>query len=187
MLKDIWSLPDSPPEALPGFNQARKSFQILRELLCHILIPYICVDLSTSEQLVHLSAAAHLLLTLFSEDTTKLMPTQLYIDIMIMIKNVYFCVAKTKADNPDGNFWIILLGTDCLEVLYGILYTMVGNDANLDLLQLSLHLTGTTEVSTILAKYPHWDRAPSFLHYQKMDWSSMSMSIISTLHLGMEM
>lgn len=32
------------------------------------------------------------------------MPTQLYMDIMIMIKNVYFCVAKAKVDDPDGNF-----------------------------------------------------------------------------------
>ena len=40
---------------------------------------------------------------------------------------------------------------------------MVGNDANLDLLQLGLCLTGTTEVSTILAKYLHWDRAPQRL------------------------
>jgi hypothetical protein len=90
------------------------------------------------------------------------MPTQLYVDIMMMIKNVYFCVAKTKADDPAGSFWIILLGTDRLEILFGILRTMVGNDANLDLLQLGLRLTGTTltgttEVSTILAKYPHWD------------------------------
>ena len=45
-------------------------------------------------------------------------------------------------------------------MLYGILRTMIGNDANLDLLQLGLRLTGTTEVSTILARYPHWDRAP---------------------------
>jgi hypothetical protein len=88
------------------------------------------------------------------------MPTQLYVDIMIMIKNVYFCVAKTKADDPEGSFWIILLGTDRLETLYGILRTMVGNDANLDLLQLGLRLTGTTEVATILAKHPEWDRAP---------------------------
>jgi hypothetical protein len=42
---------------------------------------------------------------------------------------------------------------------------MVGNNANLDILQLGLHLTGTTEVSTILAKYPHWDRA---LHCLKL-------------------
>jgi hypothetical protein len=162
MLQEVWSLPDPPPNTSPGFHQARKSLQILGSLFQHILNPYICIDLSLSEQLVHLSSAAHLLLALFSEDQVKsnLMPTQLYVDIMIMIKNAYFCVAKTKADDPDGSFWIILLGTDRLEVLYGILRTMIGNDANLDLLQLGLRLTGTTEVSTILAKYPHWDRAP---------------------------
>ena len=47
--------------------------------------------------------------------------------------------------------------------MYGILRTMVGNDANLDMLQLGHHLTGTTEVSTILAKHPDWDRAPRHL------------------------
>ena len=45
------------------------------------------------------------------------MPTQLYIDIMIMIKNAYFCVTKTKADNPNGNFWVVILGTDRLKVV----------------------------------------------------------------------
>jgi hypothetical protein len=65
-----------------------------------------------------------------------------------MVKNAYFCVAKAKVDDPHGKFWIILLGTDRLEVLFGILRTMVGNDANLDLLQLGLRLTGTTEVSS---------------------------------------
>ena len=162
MLQEIWSLPNPPTDALPGFRQTRSCFHLLGALFRHILIPYICVDLSLSEQLEHLSAASHLLFGLFSENkaTTKLMPTQLDIDIMIMVKNVYFCVAKAKVDDPQGNFWIILLGTDRLEVLFGILRTMVGNDANLDLLQLGLRLTGTTEVSTVLAKYPHWDRAP---------------------------
>jgi hypothetical protein len=162
LLREVWSLPDSGPDALPGFRQARKSFQTLGALFRHIINPYICIDLSLSEQLVHLSAAAHLLIALFAEAETgaMLMPTQLYVDIMIMIKNVYFCVAKAKADDPEGSFWIILLGTDRLETLYGILRTMVGNDANLDILQLGLRLTGTTEVSTILAKHPQWDRAP---------------------------
>ncbi|KAG6872634.1 hypothetical protein C0993_002040, partial [Termitomyces sp. T159_Od127] len=84
----------------------------------------------------------------------------LYVDIMIMIKNVYFCVAKAKIDNPEGHFWIIQLGTDRLEVLFGILRTMIGNDANVDCFQLGSCLTGTTEVSTILGMHPEWDRAP---------------------------
>ena len=79
---------------------------------------------------------------------------------MHMIKNVFFCVAKAKADDPDCSFWIILLGTDRLEELFGILRTMVGSDSNLDMLSLVSRLSGCTEVSNILAKYPHWDRAP---------------------------
>ena len=85
------------------------------------------------------------------------MLTQLYINIMIIVKNVYFCVAESKADNPSKEFWVILLETDHLEEFFGILCTMVGNDANLDVLQLDLCLTGTTEVLTILTKYPHWE------------------------------
>jgi len=45
---------------------------------------------------------------------------------MLMIKNTYFCVAKVMADNPDGCCWIILLRTDRLEELFGILQTIVG-------------------------------------------------------------
>jgi len=165
LLHEIWKLPDASPEASPGFRDHRFALQILGELFRNIVIPYVCIDLSLSEQLIHLSFAAHLLIGIWSDEkaTTRLMPTQLYVDIMIMIKNAYFCVAKAKVDNPNGEFWLILLGTDRLETLFGILRTMVGNDANLDILQLGQRLTGTTEVSTILAKYPHWDRAPQRL------------------------
>jgi len=40
------------------------------------------------------------------------MPTQLYTDIQLMIKNVFFCAAKEKIANPNGRIYIILLGTD---------------------------------------------------------------------------
>lgn len=127
-----------------------------------MLLPYICVDLSLTEQLTYLSTSAHMLLAMAHEDRagTMLMPTQLYVDIMIMIKNVFFCVAKTKVDNPDGRFFLMLLGTDRLEELFGILRTMVGNDSSIDIYQLVLRLSGTTEVSGILAQHPEWDRAP---------------------------
>jgi hypothetical protein len=83
--------------------------------------------------------------------------------MMIMIKNVLFCVAKAKLDDPDGEFWLILLEMDQLEELFGILRTMVGNDANLDILQLVSRLSGMTEVANILAKYLHWDHCPRWL------------------------
>jgi hypothetical protein len=162
MLKDIWSLPRTTTElnSRPGALAAREALWILGKLLFHLVFPYLCVDLSLSEQIEHLSAAAHLALALYKLAGKDFIPTNLYIDIMIMIKNVLFCVAKAKIDDPDGEFWIILLGTDRLEELFGILRTMVGNDANLDILQLVSRLSGTTEISNILAKYPQWDRAP---------------------------
>jgi len=133
-----------------------------------MIFPYLCVDLSLSEQIEHLSATAHLAIILYRLGGKEFIPTNLYIDLMIMIKNVFFCVAKAKVDNPDGEFWIILLGTDHLKELFGILRTMVGNDTNLDILQLVLRLSGTTEVANILAKYPQWDRSPRRLKLPAM-------------------
>jgi len=167
LLREIWALlsiddSDTSQPSRPGFSDTRGAFRTLGSFFFHLLLPYICVELSLSEQLVHLSTAAHILLAMWREDAagSKLMPTQLYIDIMIMIKNIYFCVAKVKADNPNGKFHIIMLGTDRLEELFGILRTMVGTDASLDIMQLLLHMGGTAEVSMILAKHPEWDRSP---------------------------
>ena len=166
LLCEIWRLPHVDDEKRPGFSDTRQAFRTLGVFFQHLLLPYICIDLSLSEQLIHLSAAAHILLAMLREDNagTMLMPTQLYIDIHLMIKNVYFCVAKAKVDNPDTNFYLILLGTDRLEELFGILRTMVGTDASLDILQLVLRLGGTTEVSGILAQHPEWDRSPRRLN-----------------------
>ncbi|KAJ8517282.1 hypothetical protein ONZ45_g5524 [Pleurotus djamor] len=162
LLHAISILPPPAPTDDATSTNVRQALNTLGRLFFHLTMPYTCIDLSLKDQLVHLSAAAHILLALLREDNagSLLMPIQLYTDIMIMIKNAYFCVAKTQVDNPKGKFWLVLLGTDRLEVLFGILRTMVGNDANLDVLQLVLRLTGTTEVSTILAKHPEWDRSP---------------------------
>lgn len=165
LLRDLWSLPPAPPSlaSRPGYSETRDAIKIYGDLCYHLIRPYICVDLTLSEQLEHLSSAAHLALALYNPGD-RLMPTGLYIDIMIMIKNVYFCVAKAKVDHPLDPFFIILLGTDRLETLFGILRTMVGNDANLDALQLSLRVTGTTDIANILALHPEWDKPPRRLH-----------------------
>jgi hypothetical protein len=168
MLKDIWSLPHSSTNSRRGFLEAREALWTLGKLLYHMVFPYLCVDLSLSEQIEHLSAAAHLAIILYRLAGKDFIPTNLYIDLMIMIKNILFCVAKAKIDDPDEEFWLILLGTDRLEELFGILRTMVGNDANLDILQLVSRLSGTTEVANILAKYPQWDRSPRRLKLPAM-------------------
>ncbi|KAJ7793159.1 hypothetical protein B0H14DRAFT_3115044 [Mycena olivaceomarginata] len=118
LLKAIWELPDAIPTSRPLFRRAREVLKIFGRLCYWLLTPYVCVDLDLSEQLTRLSAAAHLLMDLYANDNARktFMPTQTFVNLMIMIKNVYFCVAKTKVDIPDGKFWLILLGTDRLEI-----------------------------------------------------------------------
>ncbi|KAJ7281329.1 hypothetical protein C8J57DRAFT_1558865 [Mycena rebaudengoi] len=162
LLRAIWNLPDAPDSSTPIFVRARQALQIFGKLAYNILMPYICIDLDLDEQLVHLSTAAHMLLDLYVENNTRtrFMPVQTFVNLMIMIKNIFFCVAKTKVDIPEGNFWIILLGTDRLEIFFGLVRTAVGTDCNMDALQLASRGTNLTEIAVILAEHPEWDCTP---------------------------
>jgi hypothetical protein len=114
------------------------------------------INLSLNEQLVHLSAAAHLVLAIYHSDKGEFIPVQTCFDLMSMIKNVYFCVAKTQLDNPAGEFFIILLGTDGLEKVFGKVRTMIGNDTNADQLQLTNRIDGAVKCVNILEEHPEW-------------------------------
>jgi len=166
LLKDLWSLPlANPVSSTPTYIQAHEALRIYGKLAYHLVFPYIWIELSLSKQLKHLSAAIHLTLALYILDDacSQFILTPLFVNIAIMVKNAFFCIAKVKIDHPNHPFFLVLLGTDHLESLFGILHTMVGNDTNLDILQLALQITSTTEVSTILAKHPEWDRGPCCL------------------------
>jgi hypothetical protein len=167
LLKDLWTLLLADPDSsTPTYIKAWESLHIYGKLSCQLVFLYICPELSLSEQLEYLSAAVHLVLVLYILDGTRsaFIPGPLFVDISIMVKNTFFCIAKVKVDHPNGPFFLVLLGTNQLESLFGILCTMIGNNTNLDMLQLSLHITSTTEVSSILAKYPAWDKGPYRLH-----------------------
>jgi len=76
----------------------------MEQLYQHLLEMYMHPSLSLHEQLTRLSAAAHLVLALYSHEQGDFIPIQLYFDVMAMIKNAYFCVAKTQQDDPNGKF-----------------------------------------------------------------------------------
>ncbi|TEB21892.1 hypothetical protein FA13DRAFT_1642094 [Coprinellus micaceus] len=169
LLHDIWTLPslsDTPPPAsphTPGYKTGREALRTLGKLLEHIVYAYLGIELSLSEQLEHLSAAGHLAFVLYKLAGKSFFPTQLFIDVMMMIKNVFFCVAKAKVDNPNSWFFIIQLGTDRIEIHFGILRTVVGNDCNLDALQISERTGGVLDIADILAQKPKWDQGPKRL------------------------
>jgi hypothetical protein len=165
LLKEIWSLPEPRPTDKPSYIEARKALQILGKLFRLTVLPYIQINLSLHEQLVYLSAAAHLATFLYivNNARNKAIQSLTFRDIILMVKNTYFCVAKAKINTPNGKFWIILLGTDRLESTFGLVRSMVGNDSNVDALQISMRLSHAVECLNIFEKHPEWDRGPRWL------------------------
>ena len=124
LLKDLWSLPPSNLDSCNQvYSEVRDALRLYGRFSYHLIFPYICTELSLSEQLQHLSTAIHLALALYVHDDAKtcFIPNALFVNIGIMVKNVFFCVAKAKMDHPMELYFIVLLDTDCLETLFGIL------------------------------------------------------------------
>ena len=157
LLSSIATLPPPSQDDSPTEQQSRNILCLLGKLYSHLLEVYTNINLSLHQQLVHLSAAAHLILTFYVKEKGCSMPSQLYFDLMTMIKNAYFCVAKTQIDNPDGSFWIILLGSDPLEVHFGKIRTIQGNDSNVDQLYLANWTDSAVICIRILAENPEWE------------------------------
>jgi hypothetical protein len=160
LLSAVASLPPAAGSDIPTVQTTRQLLRLLGCIHAHVLETYTNIDLSLHEQLVHLSALAHLYLAIYSVEKGNFVPSQLYFDVQTCIKNAFFCVAKTKLDDPDGQFWLILLGTDALEHLFGVVRTMISTDANADLLQLGNRLEAAATCCCILAEHPEWVRGP---------------------------
>ncbi|KZP32677.1 hypothetical protein FIBSPDRAFT_722568, partial [Athelia psychrophila] len=159
LLSALAVLPHAKPSDPPPFHAARNALRLLGSLYAHLLEAYTNTQLSLHEQLVHLSAAAHIIIAIYSHDRGNSMPSQTYFDWMLAIKNAYFCVAKAQFDNPDGKFWIILIGTDPLESLFGHVRTIQGNDCNVDVLQLGNRVESAAMCTRIIAEHPTWQRS----------------------------
>jgi hypothetical protein len=146
LLHAIALLPPSESSNRPLHHSARRILWLVGRIYFNLLTAYLDVTLSLNDQLVRLSASAHLILAIYHT----------CFDVMCMIKNVYFSVAKTQVDDPAGSFWIILLGTDGLEKVFGQVRTMVGNDTHADQLQLTNRIDGAVQCVKILENHPEW-------------------------------
>jgi hypothetical protein len=164
LLSSIATLRPALPSDLPSEQQSRKILRLLGSLYSHLLEAYTNVMLSLHQQLVHLSAAAHLIIAFYAKEKDGSMLSQLFFDLMTMVKNVYFCVTKTQIDDPEGSFWVILLGSDPLEALFGKVRTIQGNDSNVDQLQLANRTDSAVICTKILVENPDWERGPRRLN-----------------------
>ncbi len=98
LMQLIWSLPPPLPTDKPNFRETHTALNQHAKLLRYLILPYINIDLSLFKQLKFLSAAAHLMYILYTHQNmhSSYLPSPLYHDIQIMVKNVFFCVTKAK-------------------------------------------------------------------------------------------
>ncbi|QRV77036.1 hypothetical protein RhiJN_05051 [Ceratobasidium sp. AG-Ba] len=152
LLRSVSSIPGPDSNAKPAYARSRRALNLLGILVDLVIKPYMDISLTLSEQLEHLSAAAHLALWLYVclTKATRFLPIQLYGDIMIMIKNAYICFAKAKVKTPKAHF-----GSSYL---------------------LASRLSNATTCANILAEHPEWDRAPRRLKLRSIDSSAATIT-----------
>ncbi len=98
LMQLIWLLPPPLATNKPIFCQACIALNLHSKLLQYLIPPYINVNMSLYEQLKSLSAAVHLAYVFYTHHNahSAFIPSLLYHDIQIMVKNAFFCVTKTK-------------------------------------------------------------------------------------------
>ncbi|KIJ08212.1 hypothetical protein PAXINDRAFT_89194, partial [Paxillus involutus ATCC 200175] len=130
------------------------ALRILGHILDNVLQPYINVNLSLSEQVTHLSRAAHILYASYHEQRRRLMPNQLYYDCQSMIKTAIFNIAKQQKLDPSAKFSLLDLGDDALELEFAYLRMSGGHHSAVNYRQALDRLGAARDIGGVLCRQP---------------------------------
>ncbi|KIK76637.1 hypothetical protein PAXRUDRAFT_28940 [Paxillus rubicundulus Ve08.2h10] len=95
-----------------------EAISLLGTILQNLLEPFVNPSLSLTEQICHLSTAAHLLVSFYRIHRTAFLPNPLMYDTMAMIKNIIFCAAKQLRLDAGASFFLPDVGTDAIKTLF---------------------------------------------------------------------
>ncbi|KAL0062604.1 hypothetical protein AAF712_010538 [Marasmius tenuissimus] len=147
----------SSPSLNPHDANDRKYVSFIAEVLYFFVEPFVNPEMSLSQQVRSLVAYAHLIAALYIRHQTAFMTGALYADSQAIVKNIIFLVARTQLVDSNARLFIILEGTDRLEMVFGDCRTL-DHSRNFDVLQLAEKLSTSTMVNIIFEKYPHLNR-----------------------------
>ncbi|KAG1753401.1 hypothetical protein EDB19DRAFT_1824124 [Suillus lakei] len=133
------------------------SISLLSALLRSILIPFIDVDLSLSQQFDHLSRYAHLAFAFFHAHRCSFMSYQLYYDTQTMVKNAFFCLAKQQSLDPHAPFFLGDVGDDPLEILFGCMRMIGGHNSACSYAQALDRLGTAKDIDGVFKCHPELD------------------------------
>ncbi|KIN93972.1 hypothetical protein M404DRAFT_169549, partial [Pisolithus tinctorius Marx 270] len=155
-----------------------EALSTLGNLLHHLLKLFTNTMLSLTEQVMHLSAFAHLLFALYRAHRCAFMPDQLYYDTQTMVKNTIFCIAKQQWLDASFPFYLPDVGDDAIELLFAFLWMCGGHNSTINYKQAIDHLCVARDVGSIYAcnlDLSHGHRHLNFSHSEHIDHINCQM------------
>ncbi|KAJ7936626.1 hypothetical protein B0H13DRAFT_1589535, partial [Mycena leptocephala] len=157
LVQELSNLRLLPSPLNPTEAQNRKTINFFSETLDFFVLPFITVQMSLSEQVESLATYAHLIAALYLKHGTACLTTALYADSEAVVKNIVITIARMQLLNPDLKFYIILDGTDRLEVVFSDTRTL-DHARNFDIEQLGQKLSLGALINATLQCNPDLDR-----------------------------
>ncbi|KAG2335875.1 hypothetical protein BDR05DRAFT_897578, partial [Suillus weaverae] len=133
------------------------SINVLSKLLESILMPFIHIELSFSQQFKHLSHDSHLAFSIFHAHRRTFMSYQLYYDIQTMVKNAVFSLTKQQSLDPYAPFFLGDVRDDPLEILFGCTCMIGGHNSACSYAQALDHLTAAKDIDGVFKRHPELD------------------------------
>ena len=140
----------------PSQLEEHHALVILGEAFDSFMRPFIDVQMSLTQQLTSLIKYVHLTFFMYRKHGTQFMTSALYSDSQATVKDILFCVAKQKVLDSSKPFYIIQVGSDCLEACFCNARTQT-HHRNFDILELSYKLAVASVISSIYLRNPELD------------------------------
>ena len=168
-----------------GFRVASlvPALKLLGMVMQGVLAMYCFVGCTVEEQLIYISNASHSLLVL-KRVVGTILPNQLYYDLQQTFKNVYFSAAKYQVYHPELPFFVVLLGNDAEERLFGNVRMKYGHNG-LDCLEILYCARAMKELMAIFNKHPEWtEKTHKTMSRLCLDYSNPSNWKVENLKMG---
>ena len=156
--------PTKPPYTKPGQIPDvdavidLEAISLLGTILDNLLEPFINPSLSLTEQIHHLSTAAHLLVSFYRLHHTAFLPNHLMYDTMTMIKNIIFCAAKQLHLDAGSTFFLPDIGTNAIETLFAYIQMCGGHNSGINYKQAIDRLCSVRDISDVYSRNPDLHR-----------------------------
>jgi hypothetical protein len=148
------------------------SISLLGALFESILLPFIEVSLTLSEQFQYLSRYTHLAFSFFCAHRRSFTSYQLYYDTQTLVKNAAFCLVKQQTLDPYAQFFLGDIGDDPLEILFGRTRMIRAHNSVCSYAQALDRLGAAKDIDGVFKQHPDLDpghRRLKLTHHEGVD------------------